>query len=77
MGNKSGRTKRPLCQVFYEGFSRARRGAGLKARALMIRKKYPLINFDERVSLRHLNLMTLSFGGAFFTFWGLEKYAEV
>ena len=33
-------------------------GAGLKARNLL-RKKYPLIISDERVSLSHLNLMTL------------------
>jgi hypothetical protein len=67
MANKSGRTKQPLCQVFYEGFSRARKGrvqggAGLKARALKIRKKYPLIISDERVSPRQLNLMTLPRG---------------
>ena len=43
-------------------------GAGLKARNLL-RKKYPLIISDERVSLSHLNLMTLAFdaGMCFYT----------
>ena len=39
-------------------------GAGLKARNLL-RKKYPLIISDERVSLSHLNLMTLREIGGF------------
>ena len=41
-------------------------GAGLKARNLL-RKKYPLIISDERVSLSHLNLMTLGLVPEFFS----------
>ena len=35
-------------------------GAGLRAHNVF-KKKYPLIISDERVSLSHLNLMTLAF----------------
>jgi len=50
MANKSGRTKRPLCQVFYEGFSRARKGAGarwggLKGARFKDKKKIPPHHF--------------------------------
>ena len=37
----------------------AKRG-GLKGAQCAQEKKYPLIIYDERVSLRHLNLMTLA-----------------
>ena len=40
-------------------------GAGLKAHNVF-KKKYPLIISDERVSLSHLNLMTLSARETFF-----------
>ena len=41
-------------------------GAGLKAHNVF-KKKYPLIISDERVSLSHLNLMTLFARETFFT----------
>ena len=50
-------------------------GAGLKARNLL-RKKYPLIISDERVSLSHLNLMTLRETGAFFIYCEKEAHYE-
>ena len=40
-------------------------GAGLRAHNVF-KKKYPLIISDERVSLSHLNLMTLSLPAALF-----------
>ncbi len=36
-------------------------GAGFKGTQSFLKKKYPLIISDERVSLSHLNLMTLVF----------------
>jgi len=46
----------------------AKRG-GLKGAQYVQEKKYPLIISDERVSLRHLNLMTLPIYRGFFSFW--------
>jgi len=64
MANKTAAQNSRCVKCFMKVFrapgrGRVQGGAGLKARALKIRKKYPLIISDERVSPRQLNLMTL------------------
>jgi len=79
MANKNGRTSLLSCQAFLMEKLCARRGraqvgAGLKAHN-MYKKKYPLIISDERVSLRHLNLMTLPHAAVFLCLYKISPKA--
>jgi len=63
---QNGRCVKCFKKVFRApGRGRVQGGAGLKARIYSRRKKYPLTISDERISLRHLNLMTLALSAGF------------